>query len=191
MATGLRQQTLARIHQHDRQFGVGRTGGHVARVLLVPRTIGDDEVASRGVEVAVGHVDGDALFALGVQAIGEQREIQRIAGAGVQASAVAHQRGNLVVGKHAGVVQQAPEQRALAVVHAAAGDEAQQVAAIGGGGGIDGGHQKYPSCFLRSIDALASWSITRPWRSEVRDAAISSMILSSVSACDSTAPVSG
>ena len=31
-----------------------------------------------------------------------------------------------------------------------------------------GGHQKYPSCFFFSIEAAASWSMTRPWRSELR-----------------------
>ena len=52
-------------------------------------------------------------------------------------------------------------------------------------------HQKYPSCFLRSMEAAASWSITRPWRSEVRVSSISWMMAGSVSALLSMAPVSG
>ena len=54
----------------------GRAGGHVARVLLVARRIRDDELALRGGEVAIGHVDGDALFALGLQSVHDKREIQ-------------------------------------------------------------------------------------------------------------------
>ena len=37
--------------------------------------VADDELAPVGGEVAVGHVDGDALFALGRQAVGELRQI--------------------------------------------------------------------------------------------------------------------
>ena len=137
MPAGLRQQALARVHQHHGQLGVGGAGGHVARVLLVAGAVGHDEAAPRGVEITPGHVDRDALLALGVEAVGEQGEIQRALRLGVQPAAVALERGELVVRQHAGVVQQAPEQGALAVVHAAAGDEAQQALL-----GVGGGHQK-------------------------------------------------
>ncbi len=53
------------IHQDDREIGGGRAGDHVARVLKVPGRVGDDDLASRRREVAVGDVDGDALFPLG------------------------------------------------------------------------------------------------------------------------------
>ena len=52
-------------------------------------------------------------------------------------------------------------------------------------------HQKYPSCFFFSIDADWSWSIMRPWRSDVVVSSISWMIAGNVSASLSTAPVSG
>ena len=55
----------------------------------------------------------------------------------------------------------------------------------------DVGHQKYPSCFFFSMDAAGSWSITRPWRSEVVVSSISWMMSGSVSASLSIAPVSG
>ncbi len=53
------------------------------------------------------------------------------------------------------------------------------------------GHQKYPSCFFFSMDADWSWSMTRPWRSELVVSSISWMIAGSVSALLSIAPVSG
>ena len=57
------------------RFGGGRAGDHVARVLNVAGRVGDDELALRRREVAVRDVDGDALLALGAQAVGEQREV--------------------------------------------------------------------------------------------------------------------
>ena len=211
VAARLRQQSLARVDQHDRQVGGGGAGGHVARVLLVARAVGDDELALVRAEVAVGDVDRDALLALGGQAVDQQREVDLVALRAV-ADAVLLERGQLVVEQQLGVVQQPADERALAVVDAAAGDEAQQALGlvllqVGGDLGgvprggrrsgfsrdaiVSGAHQKYPSCFFFSIDADGSWSITRPWRSDVVATSISAMIASSVSASDSIAPVSG
>ena len=83
MAAGLLQQgqggvgpvELGGVHQHHGGVGAGRGRHHVAGVLLVAGRIADDELAVFGGEVAVRHVDGDALLALGRQAIGQQREI--------------------------------------------------------------------------------------------------------------------
>ena len=75
-------------------------------------------------EVAIGDVDGDALFALGAQAVGQQREID---GAG----RLIHRRfldgAELVFVDALGIVKQAADQRRFAVIHAAAGGEAEQV----------------------------------------------------------------
>src|SRR5664280_3780091 len=64
------------------------------------------------------------------------------------------------------VVEQPPDQRTLAVVHASTGDKAQHRLALVqlevgidvGGEQISGSvrHQKYTSCFLFSIDELES-----------------------------------
>ena len=56
------------------EVAIRSAGRHVARVLLVARRIGDDELAARRREVAVGDVDGDPLLALGLQAVDQQRE---------------------------------------------------------------------------------------------------------------------
>ena len=73
MAARLLDQALAHVdEQHGRVRGAC-AGRHVARVLLVARRIGDDELAPRRGEIAIGDVDGDALLALGLQAVGEQR----------------------------------------------------------------------------------------------------------------------
>jgi hypothetical protein len=86
--------------------------------------VGDDELAPGGVEVAVGDVDRDALFALGAQAVGQQREV------GV---AVPAPPGGLldvlelVLEDRLGVVQQPADQGRLAVVDRSRGGEADQL----------------------------------------------------------------
>ena len=83
MPPGLRQHALARVDQDDGELGVGGAGRHVARVLLVARRVGDDELAPVGGEEAIGDVDGDALLALGFQPVDQQREIDVAAGRAV------------------------------------------------------------------------------------------------------------
>ncbi len=117
---------------------------------------------------------------------------------------VALQRRQLVLEDLLGVGQQPPDQRRLAVVDRAAGEEPQQRLALLPGkivahafGRRDAlwhvvAHgQKYPSRFFFSIEPASSRSISRPWRSEVLAVSISLTMPSSVSASDSMAPVSG
>ena len=127
---GLPQHALGRVDQDHRQIGGGRTRRHVARVLLVSRRVGDDEATPRGREETVADIDGDALFALRLQAIDQQREIRHVA-EGAVVPAVAGQGRQMVIRNDLGVEQQAADQRALAVVDAAAGDEPQHVLAVG------------------------------------------------------------
>ena len=176
---------------------------HVARVLLAAGRVGDDELARVGGEEAVGDVDGDALLALGDQPVDQQREIDALI-AHMAVAAVGLQCGQLVVEDQLAVIKQPPDQRGFAVIDRAAGQKTQQGLGgllvqpepdIGVGSGKGGcgqsGHQKYPSCFFFSIEPMESLSISRPSRSEVRDACISMMISGSVAAEDSMAPVSG
>ncbi len=80
MAARLRQDAVPRIHEEDRQIGVGSAGRHVAGVMLVARRIGDDELARIRGEEAIGDVDRDALLALGGQSIDEEGEIEFVLG---------------------------------------------------------------------------------------------------------------
>ena len=169
VAAGLRQQALARVDQHHREVGGGSAGGHVAGVLLVAGAVGDDELALVGAEEAVGDVDGDALLALGGEAVDQQREIDVVA-LGAVAAAVGFERRELVVEQQLGVVQQAADQRALAVVDAAAGDEAQQALGlvllqVGGdrGRGVIRGGRRSASV-IRSSPPASSSPSTRTGR---------------------------
>ena len=113
VTAGLLEHAVAGVDQHDGQVGGRRAGDHVARVADVARGVGDDERALRRGEEAVRDVDRDPLLALGAQAVGEAGEVDL----GV---------GHLVGHQRLGVVEQATDQRRLAVIDAAGGGEAQQ-----------------------------------------------------------------
>ena len=112
----------SRVHEHDGEVRHARAGDHVARVLHVPRRVRDDELAAWRGEVAVGHVNRDALLALGAEAVGEIGEIHLPAAGDVRA---AFERLHLVLHDRFGIVQEPADERGLAVVHGAAGVEAE------------------------------------------------------------------
>ena len=93
---GLRQHALAGIDQQHREIGGRGAGRHVAGVLLVAGRVGDDEVRAGGREIAVGDVDRDALLALGLEPVDEQREIDVLAGRAV-APRIGLKRRELIV----------------------------------------------------------------------------------------------
>ena len=139
VAAALLDDPGARVHQHDGEVRGGGAGDHVARVLDVPGGVGDDEFAARCGEVAVGDVDGDALLALGAQAIGEVGEIDLPAAGDVGG---ALERLELVLHQRLGVVEQAPDEGGLAVVHTAAGVKAEDVDGGSGGKWLDHGRRR-------------------------------------------------
>ncbi len=121
----LLQHALARVQQDHGEVRRRGARHHVARVLLVAGAVGDDEPPPGRREVAVRHVDRDPLLALGAQAVGQQREVQR-AGAAAPRTRLRDVL-ELVLEHLLAVIQQPADQRALAVVHGARGCEAQQI----------------------------------------------------------------
>ena len=89
------------------------------------RGVGDNELALVGGEEPVGDIDGDALLALGGEAVHQQREVD-LAALRADLPGVRLQGRQLVLEDHLGVVEQAADQRRLAVVHRAAGEKPQQ-----------------------------------------------------------------
>ena len=162
----------------------------------MPRRVGDDEGAPWRREVAVGDVDRDALFALRGKTVEKEGEVE-LASLRSDALRIGRQRVELVLEERAALIEQPADQRALPVVDAAARQEAQEVAILAlleqrlDVDGYDRCAQKYPSRFFFSIDASLSRSISRPCRSDVELASISSMISATVPARLGTAPDSG
>ena len=87
------------------------------------RGVGDDELPAIGREVAVGDVDRDALLPLGGEAVEQQREVEVVA-LRAEPLGLALEGREVVLEQHLRLVQEAPDQGALAVVDAAARDEA-------------------------------------------------------------------
>ena len=155
VALGLGEHALPGVDQDDREIGGGGAGRHVAGILLMARRVGDDELASAGGEIAIGDVDGDALLALGLEAVDHEGQVQ-LAALGAVELALGFEGGDLVFQEQLGVVEQAADQRALAVVDAAAGEKAEEgffrdIGALSLGE-TSLVHQKYPSCFFFSIE---------------------------------------
>jgi len=135
---GLRSETVPRVDEQDGEVRRRRPGRHVPGVLFVARRIGQNEFAARGREIPVRDVNRDALFAFRLEAVREQRKIDR---AGGPVPRRARDRPHLVLVHRLRVVQEPADQRALPIVDAAGRAQAQER-----------GHQKYPSRFLSSIE---------------------------------------
>ena len=161
MAPGLRQHALARVDQDHRQVRGRGAGDHVARVLLVAGGVGDDELAPLGGEEAVGDVDGDALLALGRQAVDQQGEVDvaalraRPASSRPRAPPAGRRRASCES------YSSRPISVRLAVVDAAAGDEAQQVLCSCAQVGVDVAAIRSRACAIRSSPPASS-SPSRP-----------------------------
>ena len=104
------------------------------------RRIGDDERSSIRGKKAIRHIDRNTLLTLGLKTVDQQREVQ-LAALGAVAFGIAFERAQVILENPFGVEQQAPDQGRLAVVDAATCQEAELRKV-----------QKYPCCFLRSID---------------------------------------
>ena len=83
------------------------------------RRIANDELACFGVEVAVRHVNGNALLAFSRQAVGEQSQI---------GFAMTLHAGQVVLQHSFGVNQQAAYEGALTIVNRATGDKFKRAA---------------------------------------------------------------
>ena len=73
VSTRLCRHSTARINQCDRQLTVARTSRHIACVLLVPWTIGNDETAMGCCEISVRNINCDSLLALCFKPINDKR----------------------------------------------------------------------------------------------------------------------
>ena len=125
MTPGLDQNPFPRIDQYDCGIGGRSACHHIAGILFVPRCIGDDELALFRRKKPIGDIDGDTLFAFCSETIHKQGEIYLLALC-ARLLAVRLQRSQLVFKNHLAVIEQPANQRALAIIHAAASDKAEQ-----------------------------------------------------------------
>src|SRR4051794_33125779 len=64
------------IQDDQRKRAVARPGRHIARVLFMARTVGDDEPTPARGKITVGNVDRYSLLALALETIEQQRKVE-------------------------------------------------------------------------------------------------------------------
>ena len=108
----------------DENGGVGlrRAGDHVAEEFSMAGRVDQYDVARGGAKADLAGVDGDALIALGLQRVEQERPFKRHAAPGADGLQVFQ----FAFGQAAGFVQQASDQGGFAVIDMADDDDAHQ-----------------------------------------------------------------
>ena len=129
---GLVAHAFERVDDQHRAVGLRGAGDHVAQEFGVAGRVDQHDVARAGAEADLRGVDGDALVALGLQRVEQERPFERHAAP--RADGLQH--FELALGQAAGLVQQAADQRGLAVIDMADDDDAdlRTRGAVGRGG---------------------------------------------------------
>ena len=126
---GLIPDAFHRIDQQEGGFGPRRAGDHVLQKFLVPGRVDDDVLTARPLEEGAGGIDGHALLLLFQERVEQEGVFKLLAlllADGLDFFDLAFRQG-------ARVRIEAPQQRRLAVVHAAHDDDVHAVADIDGG----------------------------------------------------------
>ena len=126
VTAGLGDYSGTCVDQNNGQVGCRSAGNHVAGVLFVSRSVGDDELAVVGREIAVGYVNGDTLFAFGFQTVEQQGIVDVLAGISYS-FAVAFEGIQLVFVQFLTVEEQTADEGGFSVVYRTGCQEAQQV----------------------------------------------------------------
>ena len=112
MAARLLAHAFGGVDHQDGGLRLGDAGDRVLQELLVAGRVDDDVAALGGLEEDLRGVDGDALVALGLQRVEQERPFE-LAAALVRRGL---QLRELAFGQRVGVVQQAADQARLAVI---------------------------------------------------------------------------
>ena len=92
-------------------------------------SVGNDEFSFRSGKITISHVYSNSLFAFRLQTIYQQRQIN-VPSSGSRLNAIGLNGCKLVFIDHLGVMKQATDQCALAIIHATTGQQAQQFLAF-------------------------------------------------------------
>nr|WP_193604157.1 hypothetical protein [Sinorhizobium medicae] len=124
MPPRLLKNALPAVDEDDGKIRRRSAGHHVARIFFVTGRVGNDELALRRREIAVGDVDGDPLFALGLEPVEKQSEIDFLA-IGTTGRADTSEVCELVLEDQFRIIEQPADQGGFAVVDRTACDESQ------------------------------------------------------------------
>ena len=116
MPDGLFQHAVAGVHEDHSHVGRGSACDHVTGILYMSRRVGNDELPLGGGKIAVGHINGDALFPFGPQTVGEQCQVDLLAAGAFTGT---FDGLKLVLKNSFAVIQQTADEGALTVIHTA------------------------------------------------------------------------
>src|ERR1700688_3917142 len=125
MPSRLNQNALARVYQNDGKLRVGSSRRHVPGVLLVAGRVRDNEFPPIRRKESISNVDCDPLLALGLEPVHQKSKVNIATGRAVL-SRILPQGSQMILEQQLGIVEQAPDERGLAVVDAAACQKAQK-----------------------------------------------------------------
>ena len=117
---GLIAHAFGGVDDQHRRIGLRSAGDHVAQEFRVARRIDQHDFARVGAEADLRGVDRDALVALGLQRVEQERPLERHAAP--RADRLQHLE--LAVRQAAGLMQEPSDQRRLAVIDMADDDDA-------------------------------------------------------------------
>ena len=120
VAPGLVAHAFQRVDDQHGAVRLRGAGDHVAQEFGMAGGVDQHHVAGLGAEADLRGVDGDALIALGLQRIEQERPFERHA----PPRADGFEHFQLAVGQAAGFMQQPPDQRRFAVIDMADNDDA-------------------------------------------------------------------
>src|SRR5581483_2224169 len=120
VAAGLVAHAFQRVDDQHRAVGLRGAGDHVTQEFRVAGRVDQHDVARARAEADLRGVDGDALVALGLQRVEQERPFERH----TAARADGFQHLELALGQAAGLMQQAADQGRLAVIDMADDDDA-------------------------------------------------------------------
>jgi len=141
VALGLLLNALLGVDHQEGHVGARGSGDHVLQELLVTRRVDDDVVAPFRLEEHLRDVDRDALVALFLEAVEEERELERLP---LVLADFLHV-GDLGLGDETGLGQELPDERGFPVVDVAHHDEPEGLRRSARGGfRFGGGHHMYP-----------------------------------------------
>ena len=126
MTARLRDDPRAGIYQNNRQISGRAAGNHVTRILFVSRSVGNDELTVIRGEIAIGHVDSNALLTLRLQTVQQQGIVDVVTGI-THTFAVALQRIQLVFIQFLTIEQQTSDKRGLPIIHRTGSKETKQI----------------------------------------------------------------
>jgi hypothetical protein len=120
MAPGLVAHPFQRVDDQKRAVCLRGASDHVAQEFGVAGRVDQYHVAGHRAETDLGGVDGDALVALGLQRVQQERSFERHP----PPSTGRLQHFKLALGQAAGLMQQTPDQSGFSVIDMADNDNA-------------------------------------------------------------------